>query len=177
MLRLGVLVLALALPASSGRLGDGGGVSSSGSDSGSSSSSSSSSSNGSGVSSDLLPRAGASCTPQAHGAKADGVAIDTAAINAAVQACGTVIFGRGAYLTGTIRLRNNTRLELAAGATVLAAPTGHFEPAETPPTGAGLRSRHAVRSRVPGLRPRPLGRRADHRLQHPQHLHRRRRHL
>jgi polygalacturonase len=78
------------------------------------------------------------CTPQDHGARADGISVDTAAINAAIEACGTVSFpgGGGAaagqrhYLTGTIRLRSNTRLVLEKGVTVLAASVGHFGPAE-----------------------------------------------
>eukprot|EP01052_Picozoa_sp_SAG31_P036545 SAG31_NODE_4579_length_3121_cov_1.314692_3_plen_198_part_00 len=85
------------------------------------------------------------CTPQAYGARANGVSVDTAAINAAIAACGTVSFPSGggvggrdhcSYLTGTIRLRSNTRLVLEEGATVLAAPAGHFEPAEAAPPGS-----------------------------------------
>ena len=75
------------------------------------------------------------CTPLDHGAKADWQAIDTAAINAAISACGTVTFPPGRYLSGTIRLQNDTRLALE-NALVLAAPTGHYDLAEPPPSAA-----------------------------------------
>ena len=81
-------------------------------------------------------RAGRACTPQAMGAKADGRTIDTQAINAAIAGCAVVTFPPARYVTGTIRLRSDTRLVLAEGAVVLAAPTGHYDLPEPPPAAA-----------------------------------------
>ena len=57
------------------------------------------------------------------GAKGDGVRLDTEAIQAAVDTCakrgGTVEFPAGRYLTGTLRLKSNVTLHLAASATIL----------------------------------------------------------
>jgi polygalacturonase len=57
-------------------------------------------------------------SPRDYGAKGDGVALDTKAIQAAVDACaqaggGTVRLAEGIYLSGTIRLRSNVTLSLA----------------------------------------------------------------
>lgn len=70
------------------------------------------------------PPVSGECRIKAYGAKGDGVAIDTAAINAAVQDChsrggGTVVADAGIYRTGTIRLLDNITLKLDAGATLL----------------------------------------------------------
>jgi polygalacturonase len=59
-----------------------------------------------------------------HGAVPDGKALNTAAIQAAIDACGAagggiVLFPPGAYLTGTIYLKDNVRLHLEHGATLL----------------------------------------------------------
>jgi len=56
-----------------------------------------------------------------YGAKGDGVALDTRAIQSAVDACfrgggGTVLFPSGAYLSGTIDLKSRITLQLEAGA-------------------------------------------------------------
>lgn len=66
---------------------------------------------------------------QAAGAKGDGVADDTLAINRAVEQCaaqggGTVSFPAGTYLCGSIHLRSWVRLDLAKDATLKAAPSG-----------------------------------------------------
>ncbi len=57
--------------------------------------------------------------------RGDGKTNDTAAIQAAVDACGrgggTVQFPRGDYLSGSIRLRSKVRLQLEMGATLLAS--------------------------------------------------------
>jgi polygalacturonase len=65
---------------------------------------------------------------RAFGAKGDGTSIDTAAINAAIDAAansggGTVIFPAGVYLSYSIHLKSNVALFLQQGATILAAPT------------------------------------------------------
>ena len=55
------------------------------------------------------------------GARGDGKAIDTQAIQKAIDACGAagngqVLFPEGRYLSGTLRLRSGTELHLAEGA-------------------------------------------------------------
>jgi polygalacturonase len=63
---------------------------------------------------------------RAHGAKGDGVTLDTAAINSAIEAAavaggGTVYFPAGTYLSFSIRLKSNITLYLDSGATLEAA--------------------------------------------------------
>jgi polygalacturonase len=65
---------------------------------------------------------------RAFGAKGDGQAIDTAAINKAIEAAaaaggGTVSFPAGVYLSVSIHLRSNITLQLDQGATIRAAET------------------------------------------------------
>ena len=65
-------------------------------------------------------------SPLDFGAKADGVTLDTAAIQAAIDACaarggGTVTIPAGRYLSGAIFFRDNISLHLEAGATLLAS--------------------------------------------------------
>ena len=60
---------------------------------------------------------------RAHGARGDGSAKDTAAVQRAIDACaaaggGTVLFSTGTYLCGSIHLRSNVTLRLEAGATI-----------------------------------------------------------
>jgi Glycosyl hydrolases family 28/Pectate lyase superfamily protein len=67
------------------------------------------------------------CDVRAFGAKGDGVALDTTAINKAILTCaqaggGTVVFHPGTYLTGTIDLLSNITLQLDAGATIEGSP-------------------------------------------------------
>ncbi len=62
------------------------------------------------------------------GAKGDGKALDTPAINEAIDAAakdggGTVIFPAGTYLSVSIHLKSNITLQLDEGATILAADT------------------------------------------------------
>ena len=59
-----------------------------------------------------------------YGAKGDGVTLDTAAIQAAIDACtsmggGTVYLSPGDYLTGTITLKDNVTLHVGPGARLL----------------------------------------------------------
>jgi hypothetical protein len=60
-------------------------------------------------------------------AKGDGLTLDHAAINQAIEkACnnggGRVVLPAGTYLCGSIRLKSNVELHLMAGARILAAP-------------------------------------------------------
>jgi polygalacturonase len=58
-----------------------------------------------------------------HGAKGDGIHYDTAVLQRVLDSCAgtgeTVFFPAGKYLTGTLFLRNNTNIHLAAGAEIL----------------------------------------------------------
>ena len=61
------------------------------------------------------------------GAKGDGKALDSPAINAAIEAAykdggGQVLLPAGTYLSGSIRLKSNIDLHLSAGCVLLAAP-------------------------------------------------------
>jgi len=61
-----------------------------------------------------------------HGAKGDGVSLDSPAINAAIAAAaqaggGTVVLPAGTYLSFSVRLQSNITLHLDAGATLRAA--------------------------------------------------------
>lgn len=58
-----------------------------------------------------------------HGAKGDGRALDTPAIQKAIDAChanggGVVFFPKGDFLSGTIELKSNCTLRLSPGATL-----------------------------------------------------------
>ncbi len=72
-----------------------------------------------------------------YGAKGDGTAKDTAAIQAAIDAAakqggGTVEFPAGRYLSGTLHLKSFVTLHLGAGATLLeSADNADFDPYET----------------------------------------------
>ncbi len=64
------------------------------------------------------------CDPHSYGAKGDGVSKDTAAIQAAIDACereggGTVRLTSGTYLSAPIVLKSNITLHLEKGATLL----------------------------------------------------------
>lgn len=76
------------------------------------------------------------------GAAGDGHTLDTAAIQTAIEACGsagggTVLFPPGAYVTGALTLRSRVTLHLEAGAVLL----GSEDPADYP----------LIRSRWEGL--------------------------
>ncbi|SDS01600.1 glycosyl hydrolase family 28-related protein [Opitutus sp. GAS368] len=63
---------------------------------------------------------------RSFGATGDGVALDTAAINKAIDAAaaaggGTVVFPAGNYLSFSIHLKSHVALHLGAGATIVAA--------------------------------------------------------
>ncbi len=65
---------------------------------------------------------------RAYGAKGDGKAVDSAAINAAIGAAkgaggGTVFFPAGQYLSYSIRLASRVHLYLSPGSAIVAAPS------------------------------------------------------
>ena len=73
-----------------------------------------------------------------YGAKGDGKALDSPAINAAIEAAvrdggGQVLLPAGTYLSGSIRLKSNIDLHLSAGCTILAAPASMkaYDPSES----------------------------------------------
>jgi len=77
-----------------------------------------------------------------RGAVGDGKALDTAAINQAVELCassggGQVRFPPGRYLSGTIRMKSHVHLWLDAGATLVGSPDpekySHFTPPREAP--------------------------------------------
>ncbi|MCL5742714.1 MAG: glycosyl hydrolase family 28 protein, partial [Acidobacteria bacterium] len=64
---------------------------------------------------------------RAYGAKGDGAAKDTAAVQSAIDAAekqggGVVVLPPGKYLCGTVHLKSNVTLYLSAGATLSASP-------------------------------------------------------
>lgn len=74
------------------------------------------------------------------GAKGDGKALDSAAINRAIEAAakvggGTVFFPAGTYLSGSIHLQSHITLYLDKGSTIMGAPDGlnAYDPAEPNP--------------------------------------------
>ena len=88
-----------------------------------------------------LDRTGARCFPSVQalfpaedfGAKGDGLFLNTAAVQSAIDAAaaaggGKVTFGPGVFLTGTLRLRSGVELEIPRG-TVIA---GSEDPADYP---------------------------------------------
>jgi polygalacturonase len=82
------------------------------------------------------PATAATCDPAQYGAKADGVTKDTAAIQAAIDACaakggGTVTLTHGTYLSAPILLKSNVTLDVAAGATLLGSPDHDDYPTAT----------------------------------------------
>src|SRR5271170_3064363 len=86
----------------------------------------------------------ASCDPRAHGAKGNGIDKDTAAIQAAIDACaergGTVRLTAGTYLSAPIVLRSNITLQLDKGATLLGSADRADYPPKTEFREPGLQS-------------------------------------
>src|SRR5215469_15400539 len=73
---------------------------------------------------------------RSFGATADGKTLDTPAVNRAIAAAaaiggGTVRFPAGVYACHSIRLENFVTLYLEPGATIVAAPAGSYDPAES----------------------------------------------
>ena len=86
-----------------------------------------------------MAAAGRVCDPISFGARADGLAKDTAALQAAVDACsagagGTVVLRAGTFLSGSIRLRSHVTLHIERGATLLGSQDDADYPTLLPPT-------------------------------------------
>lgn len=78
------------------------------------------------VAADATPPAGSLIDVRAQGAVADGLTLDQAALQQAIDLCarqggGTVWLPPGTYLTGSLELRSGVRLHLNAGAKLLAS--------------------------------------------------------
>src|SRR4051794_12906085 len=62
------------------------------------------------------------CDVKAYGAQGDGIARDTAAIQAAIDACagtgGSVVLKGGTFLSGMIRLKSGMKFRVEAGASL-----------------------------------------------------------
>jgi len=71
----------------------------------------------------LPAQSGSTYDIRSFGAVGDGITLDTQALQAAIDTCsrrgGTVIVPPGNFLTGSLRLRSNVDLYLAAGAVIL----------------------------------------------------------
>jgi polygalacturonase len=85
------------------------------------------------------------CDPHSYGAKADGIAKDTQAIQAAIDACekrggGKVLLTSGTYLSAPIVLKSNIDLELDKGATLLGSPDHQDYPPKMEFGVAGVQS-------------------------------------
>ncbi len=79
------------------------------------------------------------CDVRAYGAKGDGVTLDTVAVSQAIAACvkqggGTVYFGPGRYVIGTVELYSHIHLYLDSGA-VLAGSHNIADYLPSPPFG------------------------------------------
>jgi polygalacturonase len=88
---------------------------------------------------------GGVCNVRHYGAKGDGTTKDTAAIQAAIDAClkaggGTIRLEGGTFLSGPIVLGTHITLEVASGATLLGSPDHSDYPAKTEFRSPGLQS-------------------------------------
>lgn len=66
---------------------------------------------------------------RSHGAKGDKVTVDTTAVQQAIDACasdggGTVLVPAGSFTVGTVELKSNVTLHIAAGGTLLGSGDG-----------------------------------------------------
>ncbi len=89
--------------------------------------------------------ASAACNPRAYGAKGNGIAKDTAAIQKAIDVCerqggGTVELTPGTYLSAPIVLKSNITLQLDKGATLLGSSDHADYPAITEFRAPGLQA-------------------------------------
>lgn len=82
------------------------------------------------------PAANSAYQVRQFGAKGDGNAMDTASVQKAIDACsdaggGTVYFGPGVYLCGSLHLKTGVYLYLDAGATIKGSPeVADYDPTE-----------------------------------------------
>jgi polygalacturonase len=77
--------------------------------------------------------------PRSHGARGDGAAKDTEAIQRAIDACaeaggGVVLLQGGTFLSGTVKLASRVTLRIAADAKLLGSQDDGDYPALSPPT-------------------------------------------
>ncbi len=76
---------------------------------------------------------------RAFGAKGDGTTLDTAAVQAAIDRCtaeggGTVLVPKGRFLVGTVELKSNVTLHLAAAGVLLGSADGkHYHAVDAIP--------------------------------------------
>ena len=88
--------------------------------------------------------------PQDFGAKADGVALESTAVNAGIdrahaQGGGGVYLSPGTYLCGTVVLKSNVTLYLEAGAVLLGSKdVGQYTPQAGPPATGDANTRHLI---------------------------------
>lgn len=88
--------------------------------------------------------------PQDFGAKVDGVTLDSAAINAAIdrahgQGGGMVYLSPGVYLCGTVVIKSNVTLYIEAGAIILGSKdVTQYTPQPGPPPSADASTRHLI---------------------------------
>lgn len=85
------------------------------------------------------------CDPHAYGAKGDGIAKDTVAIQSAIDACamrggGTVRLATGTYLSAPIVLRSHITLQIDQDATLLGSSDHHDYPPKQEFRAPGLQS-------------------------------------
>ncbi len=85
------------------------------------------------------------CDPQAYGARADGVAKDTLALQKAIDVCaadggGTVRLAAGTYLSAPIVLKSGITLQIDRGAKLLGSPDHSDYPAKIEFRAPGLQS-------------------------------------
>ncbi|HYW47582.1 MAG TPA: glycosyl hydrolase family 28 protein [Bryobacteraceae bacterium] len=78
-----------------------------------------------------------------YGAKGDGQTLDTAAVQSAIDACarnrgGTVLVPAGDFVVGTVELKSNVTLHVAAAGRLLGSATpGHYSAGKGVPPGNG----------------------------------------
>lgn len=88
--------------------------------------------------------------PMRFGAKGDGKALDSPAINAAIEDCtkaggGVVYLRPGIYRSGTVVLKSNVTLYLEAGATILGSlDLNEYTEMPGPPKGGDANQRHLI---------------------------------
>jgi hypothetical protein len=75
----------------------------------------------------LLAQSFPVCDVRHFGAKGDGVTLDTAAVSRAISTCakqggGTIYFGPGRYVIGTVQLYSHIHLQLDSGAALVGSP-------------------------------------------------------